>query len=189
MSLNLSKGQKLDLAKTSVVEEDGSLKDIYFGAGWEAARAGDDFDLDVCVLAMQGNAVLETMYFGNKTSECGGVQLSDDNTTGEGDGDDEFINITAADLNPNFDRLVIGINIYQAKEKGQNFGLVDDAFMRVVNPENDEEIALFDLSFDADTSTGLVFGELIKRKDKWFFSAKGETFDGDLNDFVNMYNK
>lgn len=186
-TLNLVKGQKLDLSKGGLVAEDGSLNNVFLGAGWDMSQGGDDVDLDILVAIMSAGQVQKVGFFNDKTP-CPGIQLSDDNRTGEGDGDDEFIDITAADLADDIDKLVFGINIFDAASKGQNFGMVESAYMRIVNPETEEEVALFDLEFDASTATGLIFGELIKRNGKWYFSATGEEFNGDVNDFVAKCN-
>lgn len=195
--LNLEKGQKLDLSKTSVVAEDGSLQNIYFGAGWDVNDGGGTaFDLDLIVLAMKGDKVDEAMFFNNKTSQCNGVRLSDDNVTGEGDGDDEFVDIAADCLNPDFTKLVIAVNIFKGSERGQTFGQVNNAYIRIVDPaiaeddtENDGEFALAELDFDADMSTGFIFGELLKRNDKWYYADVRKSFEGSVQDLVNLYNK
>lgn len=191
MKLNLEKGQKLNLEKVGLAAEDGALQDIYMGAGWDVnEKASDDFDLDIFAIMMSAGKVVHVGYFGDK-APCPGIQLSEDNTTGEGDGDDEFINITAADLPADIDVIYAGINIYQGEAKGQNFGMVDEAYMRMLpadDVDNEDKEIFFDLQFDADKATGIKFGKFTKRRGAWYFAAEGDTFEGSIQDLVDSLN-
>ena len=188
MSIDLSKGQKVNLSK----EGGDSLKKVLIGLGWDVkadGAGGDDFDLDAMAFLLGANGKVKNndgfVFFGNKTTP--GIVLSEDNLTGEGEGDDETMIIELAAVATDVEKIAVVVNIHEAASRNQNFGQVDNATCRIVNADTDEEIAIYDLSFDADTSTALLFGELIRRNDEWYFKAVGTGFTDGLNKICANY--
>lgn len=171
--INLTKGQKVNLTK----ESGTALNKLYVGLGWDMSPNADktaDLDAVVVVCDAEGKALSQEnfVYFGNKTAP--GIQLSDDNLTGEGDGDDEWAKIDLTALAPGAVRVVVAVNIYDGIAKGQTFGMVDNAMMHIQNGDTNEELGKFEMDFDASGATTLVFCEILKRGEEWYVSAKGE---------------
>ena len=121
------------------------------------------------------------IFFNNKTSPCGSVEHLGDNRTGEGEGDDEQVRIILDKVPANAKKLVFAVTIYDAEARKQNFGMVSNAFIRVVNDDSNVEIARFDLSEDASTETAMVFGEFYRNGTEWKFKAVGQGFAGGLS--------
>lgn len=182
-TVNLTKGQKVKLEK-----EDGSgLTKIMVGLGWDAkdgGAAGADFDLDASVYMLGADdKVLNSkglIFYNNLTSECGSVVHQGDNLTGEGEGDDEVIKVDLTKVPANIQKLVVVVDIYQAPQRNQNFGMVENSFMRIVDEITGQEMFHFDLNFDASTATGVVFGTLFRKNNTWAFSADQTEFAGGL---------
>ena len=103
-----------------------------------------------------------------------------DNLTGEGEGDDEQIKVALKDIPANITKISFTVTIYEAQERNQNFGQVSNAFVRIVNMENDEEILRYDLGEDFSIETAVVVGELYKHNGEWKFNAIGSGFSGGL---------
>ena len=120
------------------------------------------------------------VFFNNLRSPEGSIEHAGDNTTGEGDGDDEVINVDLAGTPPNIDSIVFPVSIYDADSRGQSFGQVRNAYIRVVNRANGSEIARYDLSEDASTETAMVFGELYRSGADWKFRAVGQGYASGL---------
>lgn len=179
--LNLVKGQKLDLTKGT------NLRTICLAAGWDVAgAAGGSYDLDIFLIGLDANnsAIPGKTVFFNDMSAIGGCKLDGDNLTGTGDGDDETITIEIPQIEPQVKSLVCAISIYDAANKGQNFGKVRNAYVRVYNKENNEELLKFDLSEDYGNNTSVVAGKLYEHNGEWKFQAMGEGFTGDMNAVV-----
>ena len=185
MSISLTKeniGEKVKLGKEAL--------NYYIGAGWDINVAdGAEFDLDIFLLLATGGIVKpeNLIYFKNRNSEDGAVVLSEDNRTGEGDGDDESATIDLTKLNPEIDEIVVVINIHEAASRGQNFGMVKNSYVRVVDADKDEEKIKFELDWDAATATGVVVGSLKKRGDEWAFDATVQTFQEGINAVCKAY--
>jgi tellurium resistance protein TerD len=188
MSVNLTKGQKVNLSK-----EAPQLDAVLVGLGWDVKASGSsgaDFDLDAIAFLLKGGKVKKDkdfIYFGNRNSECGAIQLSEDNLTGEGDGDDETIDIILSKVEPDVEKIAVVVNIYQAASRNQTFGMVDNAICRIVDKSNNKELAIFDLSFDASDATGLLFGEFIRRNNEWYFNAVGSEFKEGLDSICRNF--
>ena len=155
------------------------------GLGWDVrSTTGADFDLDASALLLGGSGkVLSDQHFvfyNNLRSPDGSIEHTGDNLTGEGDGDDEVINVDLAAVPPNIDAVVFPVSIYDADNRGQSFGQVRNAFIRVVNQANGQEIARYDLSEDASVETAMVFGELYRRGAEWKFRAIGQGYASGL---------
>ena len=182
MSVNLSKGAKVNLSK-----EAPGLSKIMIGCGWDpkdGAAAGAEFDLDASVYLLGSDGKVseskDFIYYGNLKSPDGSVSHQGDNLTGEGEGDDEKINIDLASIPAKYEKAVVVVNIYEAESRSQNFGMVENSFMRIVDEGQNKELAKYDLNFDASTATGVQFGSLIRRAGEWHFSADGTEFAGGL---------
>lgn len=186
--INLDKGNRINLAK-----EAPGVTSFILGMGWDARKAdGEDFDLDASALLLDANdkPVGETgalVFYGQQKSPCGGVETSGDNLTGEGEGDDETIKVNTAVLNSSVEKIVLVVTIHEADARRQNFGMIDNAYVRVMQEGSDEVIARYDLSEDYSSRTAVVFGELYKKDGDWRFVAKGDGFDGGLAAFLKTY--
>ncbi|MGX2042158.1 TerD family protein [Methylocaldum sp. MU1018] len=180
MAISLQKGGNVSLTKT-----DPGLANALVGLGWDARSTdGAAFDLDASVfLVGELGKVLSDAHFvfyNQKTSPDGAVVHSGDNTTGAGEGDDEQISINLPQVDSNIQRIVFAVTIHEAESRKQNFGMVRNAFMRVLNKDNNNEIARFDLSEDYSTETAMIFGEIYRHGSEWKFKAVGQGFAGGL---------
>lgn len=180
MAISLQKGGNVNLSKT-----DPNLKQILLGLGWEArSTQGVDFDLDASVFMVTDNGRVRSdsdfIFYGQLRSSCGSIEHTGDNRTGAGDGDDEVLKIRLEQVPAAITRLVIAVTIHEAQERKQNFGMVHDAFIRLVNLETDVEITRFDLSEDYSTETAMIFGEVYRHGQDWKFKAVGQGYAGGL---------
>jgi tellurium resistance protein TerD len=180
MAISLQKGGNLSLSKT-----DPSLREVLVGLGW-AARSSDgaDFDLDASLFMVQDNGKVrgdhDFIFYNQLKSTCGAVEHTGDNKTGAGEGDDEALKIRLADVPAAIARLVIAVTIHEAEQRRQNFGMVQDAFVRIVNLETNSEIVRFDLSEDYSTETAMIFAEIYRYNGEWKFRAVGQGYAGGL---------
>lgn len=187
MSVSLVKGGNVSLTK-----EAPGLENVVVGLGWDVrATDGEAFDLDASCFLLNGEGKVRSdadfIFYNNKTSACGSVQHLGDNLTGEGDGDDEKVMVKLASMPADVMKLAFAVTIHEAEQRRQNFGMVSNAFIRVVNEKDGKEIARFDLSEDASTNTSLIFGELYRHNDEWKFRAVGQGFDGGLGALARNY--
>lgn len=188
MAINLSKGQKIDLTKTNP-----GLKKVIVGLGWDVNKydGGHDFDLDASafLLNSSGKAGSEKdfIYYNNKVGVNNCVVHSGDNLTGEGDGDDEQINIDLSLIPTELERMAFTITIHEAETRKQNFGQVSNAFVRIINEENKEELIRYDLGEDFSIETAIVVAEIYRHNGEWKFSAVGSGYQGGLAALVNSY--
>ncbi len=179
--VNLSKGQKVDLTKTNP-----GLTKIMVGLGWDVNKydSGGDFDLDAAafLLGANGKAASESdiIFYNNKTGAAGSVQHMGDNKTGVGEGDDEVINIDLSKVPANVDKIDFTVTIFEADARNQNFGQVNNAYIRVMNQDNGEELLHFDLGEDFSIETAVVVAELYRYGSEWKFNAIGQGFSGGL---------
>jgi tellurium resistance protein TerD len=187
MAVSLSKGGNVSLSKSAP-----SLKKILVGLGWEArVTSGEDYDLDASVFLLGANGKVrqdeDFIFYNQPRSVCGSVEHTGDNRTGAGDGDDEAIKIDLEKIPKSIARLVVCVTIHDAEARRQNFGQVSDAFIRIVNRDNDVEIVRFDLSEDYSTETAMIFGEIYRHGDEWKFKAVGQGFNGGLAAMCNQF--
>ena len=180
MGVSLAKGGNVSLTKAVP-----DLTAVSVGLGWDVrATTGADFDLDASALLLgPGGKVLSDqhfVFFNNLRSPDGSVEHTGDNLTGEGEGDDEVINVDLTRVPAECDRIVFPVSIYDADNRGQNFGQVRNAFIRIVNQVNGAELARFDLTEDASTETAMVFGELYRHNGDWKFRAVGQGYASGL---------
>lgn len=181
MAISLRKGENVSLSKN-----DPNLKNVLIGLGWEARTSdGGDFDLDASVFLCSESGKVQSddhlVFYGSLKSPCGSVEHTGDNLTGDGDGDDESIKVALNNIPQNISRLVVVVTIHNATERKQNFGMVHDAFVRLVNSDTQQEILRFDLSEDYSTETAMIFGELYRRGEEWKFRAVGQGYAGGLH--------
>ncbi|MBE7193999.1 MAG: TerD family protein [Gordonia polyisoprenivorans] len=187
MGVSLSKGGNVSLTK-----EAPGLTAVAVGLGWDArSTTGTDFDLDASAIALGTNKKVLSdqhfVYFNNLRSPDGSIEHTGDNLTGEGEGDDEVINVDLAGVPPEIDSIVFPVSIYDADARSQSFGQVRNAYIRVVNRAGGAEIARYDLSEDASTETAMVFGELYRNGAEWKFRAVGQGYASGLAGIARDY--
>jgi len=176
MGVNLTKGSNVNLSKAAP-----GLQNVLVGLGWDArTTTGADFDLDAKVLLVDatGKALSDKhlVFYNNLESPDGSVKHLGDNLTGAGDGDDEQIKVNLAGVPAECDVLKVFVDIYEGESRGQNFGQVRNAFIRIVNADDNTELGRYDLSEDASTETAMVFGELYRNGGEWKFRAVGQGY-------------
>jgi tellurium resistance protein TerD len=181
MGVSLSKGGNVSLSKAAP-----NLTAVSVGLGWDVrATTGSDFDLDASALLVGANGKVLSdahfVFFNNLKSPDGSVEHTGDNLTGEGEGDDETINVDLSAVTPQVERVVFPVSIYDAVNRGQSFGQVRNAYIRVVNRADGSELARYDLSEDASTETAMVFGELYRYNAEWKFRAIGQGYASGLH--------
>ncbi|WP_149182088.1 TerD family protein [Streptomyces sp. TRM49041] len=180
MGVTLTKGGNVSLSK-----EAPGLTAVVVGLGWDVrTTSGTDYDLDASALLLNDSGrVLSDRHFvfyNNLTSPDGSVEHTGDNLTGEGEGDDESIKVDLAAVPAEVTRVVFPVSIHDADNRGQSFGQVRNAFIRVVNQTGGAELARYDLSEDAATETAMVFGELYRHGSDWKFRAVGQGYASGL---------
>lgn len=180
MAISLQKGGNVSLSKT-----DPGLKHALVGLAWDARSTdGAAFDLDASVflLGEDGKVLSDShfIFYNQKTSPDGSIVHSGDNLTGLGEGDDEVVSIDLEKVDAKVQRLVFAVTIHEADTRKQNFGMVRNAAMRVLNKDSNAEIARFDLSEDYSTETAMIFGEVYRHGAEWKFKAVGQGFAGGL---------
>ncbi len=186
MTLSLVKGQNTTLAP--------GLKKIVVGLGWQpAVSSNEEFDLDASAFLLNSEHKVRSdsdfVFYNQLKSACGSVRHMGDNRTGAGDGDDEQIVVELDKVPADVEHIVFTVTIYEADKRKQNFGMVDDSYIRIVDVSdgNNEEITRFELTEDACTNQTLIFGELYRRNGAWKFRALGQGFDGDLGALARKY--
>lgn len=188
MAINLSKGEKISLTK-----EAPGLNKILVGLGWDTNRydGGFDFDLDASVFLLgENNKVTcdsDLIYFNNTKHSSGAVEHTGDNRTGEGDGDDEIIKVDLSKVPSNINKIAFTVTIYDALTRKQNFGQVENSYIRIVNPDSNEEIIRYDLGEDFSVENAVVIGELYRHNNEWKFNAIGSGFENNLEGLCNNF--
>ncbi len=188
MPVSLKKGQKVSLTKG-----DPGLTHVVVGLGWDvnAYDTGDDFDLDGAAFLLTDSGRVsdakDFVFYGNLSHPSGSVLHMGDNLTGAGDGDDEQIRVDLTKVPASVTRIAFTVTIYEAETRHQNFGQVSNAFVRIYNEANGEELLRYDLGEDFSIETAAVFGELYKNGDEWKFNAIGSGYQGGLAALCNNY--
>ncbi len=188
MPVCLQKGQKVSLTKGNP-----GLTKVVVGLGWDvnAFDTGGSFDLDAAAFMLTDSGKVscqnDFIYYGNLTHPSGSVQHQGDNLTGVGEGDDEQIKIDLSKVPANITKIAFTVTIYDAEARHQNFGQVNNAFVRIYNEANGEELLRYDLGEDFSIETAAVFGELYKHGDEWKFNAIGSGYQGGLAALCNNY--
>ena len=202
MAINLQKGQRVDLTKGNP-----GLTRIMVGLGWDPVQnrggggflgslfgggGGPNIDCDASVLMLDESGRIrnnsDVIYFGNLKSPEGSVQHTGDNLTGDGDGDDEQILIDLNRVPAQIDKLVFVVNIYDCVKRNQHFGMIQNAFIRIVNSANNQELIHFNLTDDYSGKTCLVVGEIYRHGGDWKFAAVGNGINvPGLGELVRSY--
>ncbi len=195
MSISLQKGQKVSLSK-----ENKGLSTVLVGLGWDEAlqkkgffgfKQQADIDCDASAILLRGGRLSgngDLVYFGNLSHRSGTVQHMGDNLTGAGDGDDEQILIDLAKMPPEYDKIVIVVNIYDAVPRRQHFGMIRNAFIRLVDGRNNREMCRYNLTEDYSGMTAMIFGEIYRHNGEWKFGAIGQgTTDPSLGELCKRY--
>ena len=194
MSVKLSKGQRINLSK----EVEG-LSKIMVGLGWDAAKQSGgilnhlfgstsySIDCDASAITMgNGNKYRACIYYGNLSED--NVYHHGDNLTGDGDGDDEQITVDLAHLSSEIERIVFVVNIYNCTERKQDFGLIKNAYIRLVDESTGKEICKYNLSDDYAGKTAMIFAEVYRNNGEWKFNAIGQgTNDASISQLINRY--
>jgi len=181
MPINLTKGQKIDLTKGNP-----SLKQVMVGLGWDTNKydGGYDFDLDASAFVCGANGKVtkdeDFIFYSNLSHPSGCVVHQGDNRTGEGEGDDEQIMVDISKIPANIEKIAFTVTIYDYAKRNQNFGQISNAYIRIVNMENNEELIRYDLGEDFSIETAVVVGEIYKHGSDWKFNAIGSGFSGGL---------
>lgn len=185
--ISLSKGQKLSLAKAAP-----GLKKITIGLGWDPRPSdGQEFDLDASAFLLSDQGMVSSnadfIFYNQSLSSCGSVQHSGDNRTGDGDGDDEKIDVDLTRLPTSVKRIGIVVTVHEAEVRRQSFGQVKNSFIRVVDQIKGNEICRYDLQEDYSAETAIVFGELYLEGSDWEFRASGHGHLGGLSAMCQKY--
>lgn len=190
MAVNLSKGQRVSLDKNMTM--------ALVGLGWDTNKydGGADFDLDASAFLLGANGKVRNdddfIFYGNLQSKDGSVTHTGDNLTGEGDGDDEVLIIDFSKVPADIEKIAITVTIYDAQARGQNFGQVSNAYVRVARMANandmvGSEVLKFDLVEEFSIETALVVCEIYKRNGEWKFNAVGSGYSGGLEALCRSY--
>lgn len=187
MTLSLKKGGNLSLSK-----EAPAMTVAHIGLGWDVRRTdGVDYDLDASLFLLdaQGKIIGEDgfIFYNQKESTCGSIVHQGDNRTGDGDGDDEVVKVVLAKVPEAIQKIVVAVTIHEAEKHGLNFGQIENAFVRVVDDANQNEVARYDLSEDASTETAMLFAELYRHNGEWKFRAVGQGYAGGLGAMARSY--
>lgn len=187
MGVSLAKGGNVSLDKAAP-----GMTKILVGLGWDARLTdGADFDLDASIFMLGANGKVrcdtDFIFYNNAESVCGSVVHTGDNRTGEGEGDDESLLIDLTKVPADVEKMAITVTIHDAQKNNQNFGQVDNSFIRVVNQDNDTEVTRYDLTEDYSTETAMIFGEIYKKDGGWKFRAVGQGYEGGLAAMCHTY--
>ena len=194
MSISLQKGQKVNLSK-----ENAGVSNVIIGLGWDEAKRKTGFfapkpqpiDCDASALLLKNGKLTnigDLVYYGNLQHQSGTVRHMGDNLTGAGDGDDEQILVDLARVPAEYDRIVIVVNIYEALKRNQHFGMIENAYIRLVDGRNNNEMCKFNLTENYSGMTAMIFGEVYRHNGEWKFNAIGQgTQDPGLNELKNRY--
>lgn len=201
MSINLTKGQKIDLSKGSE-----GLSKIIVGLGWDPVSqksgllgslfggGGANIDCDASAICLDANGTLKTnkdlVYFGNLKNNNSSIVHNGDNLTGAGDGDDEQIVLDLKNIPSDISKIVFVVNIYDAVNRKQDFGMIQNAYIRVSDMKSSSELCKYNLSENYAGKRSLIVGEIYRNNSEWKFGAIGEgTVDGSLKELISRYTR
>lgn len=192
MAVNLSKGQRISLEKVAP-----GLSEAFVGLGWDTniTDTGADFDIDASVFLLDDNEKLISdshfIFYNNLTSPDpnNSVEHMGDNRTGAGEGDDEVVKVNLKQVPPDVHKIVMTVTIHEAEARQQNFGQVENAFVRVVDAKEQKEVVRYDLSEDFSIETALIMAELYRKDGEWRINAVGAGYQGGLAALLDRYQK
>lgn len=187
MAISLQKGGNINLSKTAP-----GLTKVVLGLGWDArVTDGQPFDLDASAFLLNAEGKCrgeqDFIFYNQPKSPDGAVEHLGDNLTGEGAGDDEQITVDLPKVPTDVEKIAFTVTIHDFDTRRQTFGMVNNAFIRVVDASNNQELARYDLSEDYSTETAMVFGELYRHNGEWKFKAVGQGFSGGLAAMARTY--
>ncbi len=194
MAVSLQKGQKVSLTK-----DNAGLNKIIVGLGWDEVKKSrgffapkpQDIDCDASAILCIGGKVqngADVIFFNNLTHGSGAVKHMGDNLTGAGEGDDEQITVELGKVPAQYDKIIFVVNIYQAKQRRQHFGMIQNCFIRIVDARNNSELCRYNLSENYDNMTAMIFGEVYRHNGEWKFNAIGQaTADDGLPQLVARF--
>ncbi len=190
MAISLSKGQRVSLEKIAP-----GLEAVLVGLGWDvkATDSGVDFDLDTSVFMLGSNEKILTeqhfIFYNNTKSpdEPPSVEYMGDNRTGAGEGDDEVILVNLTKIPDEVEKLVFTVTIHEADQRNQNFGQVENAFVRLVDVKTKQEVLRYDLAEDYSIETALIMAEIYRKDGTWRMSAVGSGYEGGLEALLYRY--
>ena len=194
MSISLQKGQKVSLTK-----DNAGLSRVVVGLGWDEVKRKtglfapkpQPIDCDASALALINGKLTykeDVVFFGNLRHPTGAIEHMGDNLTGAGDGDDEQIVVDLSRIPAEYDRIVLVVNIYQALQRNQHFGMIENAFIRLVNASNNTEMCKYSLTDNYSGMTAMIFGEIYRHNGEWKFNAIGQgTNDPGLGERTRRY--
>lgn len=195
MSVNLQKGQKVDLTK-----DNAGLKSLVVGLGWDEApkkfslfSKQEDIDCDASAILINAqtgklNGPIDVVYYGQLMHRSGAIRHCGDNLTGAGDGDDEQIIVELTKVPADYSKIIFVVTIYQARERKQQFGMIKNAFIRIVDADTGTELCKYNLSENYEGKTAMIFGEVYRYNGEWKFGAIGEpTTDNGIADIAARF--
>jgi tellurium resistance protein TerD len=187
MAVSLQKGGRVSLDKAAP-----GLKNIHVGLGWDPrVTDGAEFDLDASAFLVNASGKVRSdadfVFYNQLKSPEGSVEHTGDNRSGVGEGDDEVLNVYLDKVPADISKIVFTVTIHEADARKQNFGQVGNAFIRLVNKDNGEEVVRFDLGEDYSTETAMVFGEIYRHGTEWKFNAIGQGYAGGLQAMAQQY--
>jgi tellurium resistance protein TerD len=183
MAINLTKGQRVDLGLQSAI----------VGLGWNpnTQASSEPYDLDASAFMLGENGKLVSseffVFYNQPVSPDGAVTSSGDNRDGEGDGDDETLNANLSNVDPRVSEIIFVVTLHEAEERRQNFGQVRNAYIRICDQANGQEICKYELDEDYSTESAVEFGRLYRRNGAWKFEATGRGHNGGLEALLNHY--
>lgn len=181
MPINLSKGQKVSLTK-----DNPGLQRVVVGLGWDVNQfdTGTAFDLDAAAFLLTDFGKVQNssdfVFYGNLEHTSGSVRHMGDNRTGEGESDDEQIMVDLSLVPSNITKIAFTATIYEAELRRQNFGQINNAYIRIYDEVTGQELLRYDLGEDFSIETAVVFGEIYKNGTEWKFNAIGSGYQGGL---------
>lgn len=187
MAISLQKGGNVNLSK-----EAPGLSKVVIGLGWDPrATDGAAFDLDGSAFMQKNDAKVrgdaDFIFYNNLKSTDGSVVHLGDNTSGQGEGDDEKLTVDLGKVPAEIDKISFCVTIHEADARRQNFGMVSKAYIRCLDANGDKELARYDLSEDGSTETAMIFGELYRAGAEWKFKAIGQGFKGGLGPLARSF--
>lgn len=190
MSISLKKGERISLAKIAP-----SLTAGFIGLGWDVnlTDTGGEFDLDASLFLLGANEKLVSdkhfIFYNNLISPDSdqSIKLLGDNRTGEGEGDDEGLLVDLRKIPPEVAKVVVCVTIYESDKRQQNFGQVNNAYIRLVDVQTKEEVLRYDLTEDFSVETALIMAELYNKDGDWRVNAVGSGFQGGLQALLDRY--
>ena len=187
MAISLQKGGNVNLSK-----EAPNLTKVVIGLGWDPRSTdGAAFDLDGSAFLLKSDAKVRSdtdfIFYNNLKSSYGSVVHNGDNTTGQGEGDDETVSVDLTKVPADVDKISFCVTIHEADNRRQNFGMVGKAFIRCMDANGNREIARYDLSEDSSTETAMIFGELYRAGTDWKFRAVGQGYNGGLGPLARSF--